>query len=198
MKKGTDPFFEHSEQKLPDIDAVTERTNRLARILSAWTTEPGYQDADGNPVPLPIRGPAPSLQALSHGHRRDVPPRAIADGLVHVGAAKLQHFTLHFMSPVVLNDRMSDEDISVLTQHYADFSETIQQSFDSTRLIGPKVRQTFFDDIDPDAIPEVRQKLSELMEKAHDEYRKVLKDARVSVGKKGVRFGMGSYTFPMP
>jgi hypothetical protein len=34
-------------------------------VLTLWFSEPAYCDSSGNPRPLPLRGPAPSLESLS-------------------------------------------------------------------------------------------------------------------------------------
>ncbi|MEJ2132625.1 MAG: DUF6502 family protein [Gammaproteobacteria bacterium] len=69
-----------------DRDEVLER-NRAARVLSAWVREPEYQDRKGDPVPLPLEG-TPSFSGLVRRHSGDIPPRAIADELIRVGAVE--------------------------------------------------------------------------------------------------------------
>ncbi|MGI4943937.1 MAG: DUF6502 family protein, partial [Janthinobacterium lividum] len=62
---------------------VTLSSQLVARWLGA------HADADGNPVPLPRSGPAPSFEALVAGATHDVRPRAILDEWVAQGVVTL-------------------------------------------------------------------------------------------------------------
>ncbi len=75
-------------QQLPladDTEAIAQY-NRAARVLSGWGRDAQYLDTHGQPVPLPIDGPAPSFATLVRQFSGDVPARAILDELLRVGA----------------------------------------------------------------------------------------------------------------
>ena len=72
----------------PDVTASTERHNRAARVIAAWRRESDFLDAKGNPALLPMEGPGATFSELVKRFSGNVPPRAILDELIHVGAAK--------------------------------------------------------------------------------------------------------------
>jgi len=65
----------------------------VARTVALWLA--GHAGADGRAA-LPLRGPAPSFEALSPRSSRDVHPRTIQDELVRLGLAALdgEHVSL--------------------------------------------------------------------------------------------------------
>ena len=61
--------------------------NRAARVVSAWAVDPAFQDAQGAPVELPFdAAEGPTFSRLVALHGADVPPRAVLDELMRVGA----------------------------------------------------------------------------------------------------------------
>ena len=75
---------------LPPIEEsrLDERYNRAARVLSGWLEDPAFQDAKGDPDCLPLEGDR-SFSALVKRFSGDMPPRAVADELMRVGAMEL-------------------------------------------------------------------------------------------------------------
>lgn len=73
----------------PDDQGAVDRYNRAARVISGWTRDPAYRDADGNPAVLEVESPDRSFAALVRKHSGDVPARAILDELGRVGAVAL-------------------------------------------------------------------------------------------------------------
>jgi hypothetical protein len=71
---------------LPDDAGAFAQYNRAARVLSGWVRNSAYVDREGNPLSLPFDGPEPSFATLVKLFSGDVPPRAILDELVRVGA----------------------------------------------------------------------------------------------------------------
>lgn len=86
----------------PDVTASTERHNRAARVIAAWRRESAFLDANGNPARLPMEGPGATFSELVRRFSGNVPPRAILDELIHVGAV----------------ERRDDGKISLLTRAY--------------------------------------------------------------------------------
>lgn len=72
----------------PDVTASTERHNRAARVIAAWRREGDFLEANGNPALLPMEGPGITFSELVKRFSGNVPPRAILDELVHVGAVE--------------------------------------------------------------------------------------------------------------
>ena len=72
----------------PDITASTERHNRAARVIAGWRRESDFLDAEGKPALLPMGGRGATFNELVKRFSGNVPPRAILDELVHVGAVE--------------------------------------------------------------------------------------------------------------
>jgi len=72
----------------PDVTASTERHNRAARVIAAWRRESDFLDAEGNPALLPMEGRGATFSELVKRFSGNVPPRAILDELIHVGAVE--------------------------------------------------------------------------------------------------------------
>ncbi len=87
----------------PDVTASTEKHNRAARVIAAWRRESDFQDSKGKPaLLLPMEGGQASFNELVKRFSGNVPPRAILDELIHVGAA----------------ERRKDGTIALLTRSY--------------------------------------------------------------------------------
>lgn len=72
------------------VAGVAERENRAIRVLSAWSRDADFLDAEGAPRVLALQEGAASFAALVRRHSGDVPVRAVLDELVRVGAV-LRH-----------------------------------------------------------------------------------------------------------
>lgn len=66
--------------------ADNERYHRPARVIGGWVREKAYHDKRGRPADLPMDGASGSFAALVKEFSGDIPPRAIADELLRVGA----------------------------------------------------------------------------------------------------------------
>lgn len=62
--------------------------HRAARVLTGWSSDPLYLDADGRPMPLPVDGPAPSFAALVTAYSGGTTLRAVLDECLRVGAVQ--------------------------------------------------------------------------------------------------------------
>jgi hypothetical protein len=72
----------------PDVTAGTERHNRAARVIAAWRRESDFLDANGKPAALPMEGSGATFCQLVKRFSGNVPPRAVLDELINVGAAE--------------------------------------------------------------------------------------------------------------
>ncbi|MEN8759713.1 MAG: DUF6502 family protein [Desulfobacterales bacterium] len=72
----------------PEVTGITERHNRAARVIAAWRREKKFRDETGKPIPLPMEGGERSFGQLVNRFSGNVPPRAILDELMRVGAVE--------------------------------------------------------------------------------------------------------------
>jgi hypothetical protein len=61
--------------------------DRAVRVLEGWSRDAAFRNAQGRPLALPLRGPAPSFEALVRRYGGDVPPSAVQAELEAAGVA---------------------------------------------------------------------------------------------------------------
>lgn len=69
--------------------APLRRQDRIARVLSGWFQDSDYLDASGQPLPLPLEGPAPSYEDLVKRYGGDVAGVTILRELKRTGAVRV-------------------------------------------------------------------------------------------------------------
>lgn len=74
--------------RVPALDATRRTYHRGVRILAAWQESPGFQDADGRPRDLPVKGTEGSLEQLVKAYCRDITVRAMLDELEERGCVR--------------------------------------------------------------------------------------------------------------
>lgn len=177
--------------------------NRLFRILTAWRADDGYQDVEGKPIDLPLRGPPPSLHQLCHKYGRNTPTRAIADALVRNGNVewiggsdeRRQDKQLRYIHPVVTSEVASAQGMAIVTQHCSDYMHSLRVLLDPDKRVTPRFRQGYFNDIDVDFADDAEALVREEMQEFTIRCTEGLKKFRAAPGKPTVRIGAGSYSF---
>jgi hypothetical protein len=76
---------------VPLEESQPAAASRGAAVALRWISQPGYQDEQGNPLPLPRSADpgAPSFDALAESVSKDVRPRALLDELIHFGVTEV-------------------------------------------------------------------------------------------------------------
>lgn len=180
---------------LPDTTEISERTQRVARILSAWRSQPEYQDEHGQPLVLPIRGPFPSFETLAIQESRDTPARAMADILVADGNARWQGRKLQLISSVRIPPACSEEEIHLLSQITADFLGSVNAILDPGTVSRPRMRTSFFQDASKTRFTELRDRLHEEMAEFNARCNAIMEEHRARPGEPGIRVGVNSFSF---
>ncbi len=72
-------------------ESVSKRhqRHRLDRVLSGWFENPLYTDTAGNPIDIPLDGPAPSFAELVRSNSGDIYYGIVLDELQRVGAIEV-------------------------------------------------------------------------------------------------------------
>lgn len=73
---------------VPETSVGPESHNRAARVIAAWRRETEFLDARGEPKPLPFDGKGITFSKLVTRFSGNVPPRAILDELLRIGAVE--------------------------------------------------------------------------------------------------------------
>lgn len=71
------------------LHVTRPRRSLAGEVHLHWRTNPGYRDANGEPLVLPRQGPAPSFDSLARQITSDVHPRSMLDDMVRLGYAVL-------------------------------------------------------------------------------------------------------------
>lgn len=75
-----------SELDPPATRRHKEQYNRAARVISGWRRDNDYLDDQGRPVAVPITGDGATFEMLVKRFSGDMPPRAVLDELIRLGA----------------------------------------------------------------------------------------------------------------
>lgn len=73
----------------PSRTPAPRQLDRAARVLEGWSRDPVFRTDRGRPRVLPLRGAAPSFEALVQRYGGDVPPRAVRTELERAGAVRV-------------------------------------------------------------------------------------------------------------
>ncbi|MCB2148715.1 MAG: hypothetical protein KQI81_19705 [Deltaproteobacteria bacterium] len=75
-----------SELDPPSMRRQKEQYNRATRVISGWRRDNDYLDAQGQPIAIPITGNGATFEMLVKRFSGDMPPRAVLDELIRLGA----------------------------------------------------------------------------------------------------------------
>lgn len=111
--------------------AQAERYNRAARVLTAWTRDPDFADASGEPQALQPHDGDASFSRLVKRHSGDVPVRAVLDELLRVGAVRRRDDgRLELVARAYVPQRSPVDKIAILGADVADLIETIHHNIE--------------------------------------------------------------------
>lgn len=111
-----------SEARSADL---LEHENRAVRVLSAWTRDADFVDAQGQPRVLDPNDGVAGFAALVRRHSGDMPVRAVLDELMRVGAVvRLPDGRLQLVQRAFLRRGAADK-IDLLGSEVADLMHTI-------------------------------------------------------------------------
>lgn len=121
------------QRLLAEPDDAAERAgehdNRAARVLAAWTRDPDFTDAAGQPLALALQDGPHNFAELVRRHSGDMPVRAVLDELEHAGAARRRDDgRIELAARVFLPRRSAVDKIDLLGGDVADLITTIDHN----------------------------------------------------------------------
>lgn len=134
------------------------------RVVGRWVSERRYLDATGAPRPLPYEATrrGPSFTGLVAEIGGDIPPRAVLDELVRVGAAELQpDGNVRLLSRGYIPATGGVEKLAILGSDVAELIAAIVHNIEAPAEQPYLQRKVYYDHIGGDAIDEVRRKVRE-------------------------------------
>ena len=132
------------------------------RVISRWLAEDAYRDKDGNPAPLPYDQGSPNFVGLVMEVGGDIPPRAIVDELIRVGAAELTATgEVRLTQRAYIPAAGAAAKLAILGGDAAELIRAIAHNIDAPRDGAFLQRKVFYDHIGADALAELRTKVRE-------------------------------------
>jgi len=188
----------------PDDRASGERYNRAARVISAWQRESDFLDAGGRPSPLAVEGRGATFSALVKRFSGDVPPRAILDELIRVGAVeRLADGRIGLMARAYIPGTDDADKLHILGTDVGDLISTIAHNLEPDEA-GPFFqRKVSYDNLPDESLPAFRelsaQKAQSLLEELDQWLARHDRDVNPRVKGAGRnRAGLGIYYFEEP
>jgi hypothetical protein len=155
----------------PDVTASTERHNRAARVIAAWRRESAFLDGDGNPARLPLEGPGATFSELVKRFSGNVPPRAILDELLHVGAVERRDDgNIGLLTRAYIPRKIEAHKLNILGTDVQHLISTIDHNLNPDTTEPIFQRKVSYDNLPDEVLPEFRrlfgQKAQALLENA--------------------------------
>lgn len=182
-----------------DISEINQQFNRAARVIVGWISEDDFLDAQQQPLALSLEQGPHSFNELVKRFSGDIPPRAIADELMRVGAIEQTHdgkVKLVQRAYVPLNDM--GEKIKILGTDVSDLIQTIDHNIQGQQPAHYQ-RKVCYNAIPKSRLPELREKLNVLAQQNLEHMNDIMlqydSDANKQVEKGSARAGVGIYYF---
>lgn len=117
--------------QLPDLtdDDVARSHNRAARVLTGWIQDRRFHDPkNGKPMDLPMEG-EPSFSLLVQSYSGGVPPRAVLDELLRIGAIRrLEDEKLRLVSYGYVPSGDELERIRIMSEEISDYLGSVEHN----------------------------------------------------------------------
>lgn len=140
----------------PDRETA-ERYNRAARVVSGWIRDRDFSDADAQPSSLHLEGANGTFADLVRRYSGDMPPRAVLDELLRVGAVeKLEDGRVKLVARAYI-PRSSDSDmLAILGSDVSDLIDTIEHNLQHTD--DPRFqRKVMYDNVSREGVAKFRE-----------------------------------------
>jgi Family of unknown function (DUF6502) len=181
--------------------APVERFHRPTRVIGGWVREKQYRDKRGRPADLPMEGAAGSFAALVREFSGDIPPRAIADELMRVGAIeRLPDDRVRLLTRAYVPRGDEAEKVAILGSDVADLIRTIDHNLTCAAGEAYFQRRVSYDNIPQERRAELTRTLARKAQRCLESMDRVLAAAdrdrspRVK-GSGRMRTGVGIYYF---
>jgi hypothetical protein len=142
----------------PDVTASTERHNRAARVIAAWRRESDFLDAEGKPALLPMEGRGATFSELVKRFSGNVPPRAILDELIHVGAVeRRKDGKIALITRAYIPRNIDAHKLNILGTDVQHLVSTIDHNLKSETTEPLFQRKVSYDNLPDDVLPAFRK-----------------------------------------
>jgi hypothetical protein len=134
------------------------RFNRAARVLGAWASDPKYLDGRGGPASLSYESESgPSIIELVRDHGADVPPRAVLEELLAVGAVRrLKNGQYRPVQRSYIPQLGDEAKLEILGMDVADLISSIDHNLDPDLESPYYQRKVSYDNLPASYLPKLR------------------------------------------
>lgn len=185
-----------------DLDAkAMGAQNRAASVVSGWVRDTDFQDGTTQPRPLSMEDVAAGFPALVKRYGGDVPPRAVLDELVRVGAAEvLPDGRARLTARSYLPAKDDAAKIEILGTDVGHLLETIYHNLEHSGREARYQRKVLYDDVPAEHIEAFKRLAAEqcqaLLESFDRELARVDRSANPKVSGTGRNVvGVGMFYF---
>lgn len=142
----------------PDVTASTERHNRAARVIAAWRREKDFLDAEGSPAPLTMDGPGATFSELIKRFSGNVPPRAVLDELINVGAVeRREDGKVGLLTRAYIPQSLNAHKLNILGTDVQHLISTIDRNLKPDVVDPLFQRKVAYDNLPDDVLPQFRK-----------------------------------------
>jgi len=149
-------------QSRPFLEAVHLDYGLATRVIGRWVTESSYLESDGTPRLLPYEADTGvgSFVGLVDEVGGDIPPRAVLDELLRVGAVALTpDGEVELLERAYIPARGTEEKLAILGSDATELIGAITHNIDHPSEEAFLQRKVYYDHIGADALQELRQKV---------------------------------------
>jgi Family of unknown function (DUF6502) len=140
-----------------DRSDALDRYNRGARVISGWVRDRAFCDNTGQPMDLPVEGRGASFKGLVKQYGGDVPPRAVLDELIRVGAvSRLTDGRVRLIAHAFIPYTKEVDKLRILGSDVRDLICTIDHNLHSPPSDSFFQRKVSYDNLPSEILPEIR------------------------------------------
>lgn len=132
--------------------------NRAARVLTGWVRDKRFTDGSGAPATLHFSGESPCFSELVALHSGDMPPRAVLDELLRVGAVREEEDGSYILiARAYIPSLDAQEKIHILGNDVAELLSTIDHNLTCPPEDTFFQRKVSYDNLVAEALPAIRE-----------------------------------------
>lgn len=144
-------------------DALASESTLAARTVARWLAGPPYAGADGTPHSLAYEAGTASFTDLIAEIGGDIPPRAVLDELLRMGAVKMSpRGDVRLATPAFVPAQGVEEKLAMLGSDAAELIGVIAHNIERPSGEAFLQRKVFYDNVGADALPELRDRVRAL------------------------------------
>jgi hypothetical protein len=180
-----------------------ERYNRAARVVTGWTSDPRFQDEDGEPKALL---PDPEFAQLVRCFSGDMPARSILDELLRVGAVERgEDGRMRLLARAYVPPGADPGLLEILGTDVAALAATLDHNMTCAPGTTWFQRKVLYDNLPEESLPQLRKLVAgqgqELLERLNVEMRLHDRDCNpeaVGTGRRTAMVGVYWYECETP